>query len=60
MSPGRFAIDISPLRTSRDFRYVFAARLVSLAGIGVTGVALGVGGRRSGVWVGRCAEVSMS
>jgi len=39
---GRFVIDVSPLRVGRDFRFVFTARLVSLIGIGVTGVALAI------------------
>lgn len=39
---GRFVIDVSPLRGGRDFRFVFTARLVSLIGIGVTGVALAI------------------
>ncbi|WP_157245134.1 enterobactin transporter EntS [Nonomuraea typhae] len=42
MRLGQLAIDLTPLRDSRDFRYVFAARVVSLLGIGVTGVALAV------------------
>ncbi|MBF8194212.1 enterobactin transporter EntS [Nonomuraea sp. K274] len=40
MRLGQFVVDVAPLRASRDFRFVFAARLVSLLGIGVTGVAL--------------------
>ncbi|MFI6289975.1 enterobactin transporter EntS [Nonomuraea sp. NPDC050790] len=40
MRLGHLVIDITPLRAARDFRYVFAARMVSLVGIGVTGVAL--------------------
>ncbi|WP_406087450.1 enterobactin transporter EntS [Streptomyces virginiae] len=35
-----FVIDIEPLRTSRDFRAVFIARVVSLFGLGMATVAL--------------------
>ncbi|SHE94143.1 enterobactin transporter EntS [Streptoalloteichus hindustanus] len=42
MRLGQMVIDVSPLRTSRDFRFVFAARVVSLLGIGFTTVALPV------------------
>ncbi|MCP2260041.1 MFS transporter, ENTS family, enterobactin (siderophore) exporter [Streptoalloteichus tenebrarius] len=42
MRLGQMVVDISPLRTSRDFRFVFAARVVSLLGIGFTTVALPV------------------
>ncbi|WP_043677126.1 enterobactin transporter EntS [Nocardia vulneris] len=38
----RLVIDISPLRDSKAFRYVFAARLISLLGIGLLMVALPV------------------
>lgn len=30
----RFVIDVSPLRTSREFRYIFIARVVSILGLG--------------------------
>src|SRR5262245_55817785 len=42
MRLGQFVVDVAPLRASRDFRFAFAARLVSLLGVGVTGVALAV------------------
>lgn len=35
-----FVIDIEPLRTSRDFRAIFIARVVSLFGLGMATVAL--------------------
>ncbi|MFF2787880.1 enterobactin transporter EntS [Streptomyces sp. NPDC058049] len=35
-----FVIDIEPLRTSRDFRAIFVARVVSLFGLGMATVAL--------------------
>ncbi|PXX69334.1 ENTS family enterobactin (siderophore) exporter [Nocardia tenerifensis] len=38
----RFVIDLSPLRDSRPFRFIFAARLISLLGIGLLMVALPV------------------
>ncbi|AEF38602.1 enterobactin transporter EntS [Hoyosella subflava] len=38
----RLLIDISPLRTSREFRYLFTARAVSILGIGFLMVALPV------------------
>ena len=37
---GQLVIDLSPLRTSRDFRFVFTARLVSLLAIGMLVVAV--------------------
>ncbi|MEV0246182.1 enterobactin transporter EntS [Nocardia sp. NPDC050712] len=37
---GGLVIDIAPLRTSRAFRYAFAARLISLLGIGLLIVAV--------------------
>ncbi|GGN84864.1 MFS transporter [Actinoplanes lobatus] len=40
MRLGDLVIDVTPLRTSRDFRFLFAARLVSLLGLGLTLVAL--------------------
>lgn len=36
----RFLVDLDPLRTSRPFRYLFAARSVSLLGLGFLMVAL--------------------
>ena len=36
----RFAIDLSPLRGSREFRYIFVARTVSIFGIGMILVAV--------------------
>lgn len=35
-------IDVAPLRSSRDFRFLFAARVVSLLGLGLSTVALPV------------------
>uniref|UniRef100_A0AAU2JHX9 Uncharacterized protein n=1 Tax=Streptomyces sp. NBC_00049 TaxID=2903617 RepID=A0AAU2JHX9_9ACTN len=35
-----FVIDIEPLRSSRDFRAIFIARVVSLFGLGMATVAL--------------------
>ncbi|MER5967955.1 enterobactin transporter EntS [Streptomyces sp. NPDC002057] len=40
MRAGDFLIDIGPLRTSRDFRAIFIARVVSLFGLGMATVAL--------------------
>ncbi|MEU7816008.1 enterobactin transporter EntS [Pseudonocardia sp. NPDC049154] len=40
MRLGGLVIDTSPLRTSRPFRFAFAARLVSLLGIGLLVVAV--------------------
>ena len=40
MRLGDLVIDVTPLRRSRDFRFLFAARLVSLLGLGLTLVAL--------------------
>ncbi|MFE5878092.1 enterobactin transporter EntS [Rhodococcus sp. NPDC056506] len=37
---GGLVIDVSPLRTSRPFRYAFCARLISLLGIGLLVVAV--------------------
>lgn len=37
---GGLVIDVSPLRTSRPFRYAFSARLISLLGIGLLVVAV--------------------
>ncbi|MEO3869996.1 enterobactin transporter EntS [Nonomuraea sp. B12E4] len=42
MRLGQLVVDVAPLRASRDFRFAFVARLVSLLGVGVTGVALAV------------------
>ncbi|MGC0363631.1 ENTS family enterobactin (siderophore) exporter [Rhodococcus sp. 27YEA15] len=39
---GGLVIDVSPLRTSRPFRYAFFARLISLLGIGLLIVAVPV------------------
>ncbi|MFB7234652.1 enterobactin transporter EntS [Streptomyces sp. NPDC056269] len=40
MRAGDLLIDIGPLRTSRDFRAIFIARVVSLFGLGMATVAL--------------------
>ncbi|MEU9862517.1 enterobactin transporter EntS [Streptomyces sp. NPDC047971] len=40
MRAGDLLIDIGPLRTSRDFRAIFTARVVSLFGLGMAAVAL--------------------
>ncbi|WP_079188329.1 enterobactin transporter EntS [Streptomyces sp. CB02009] len=40
MRAGDLLIDIGPLRTSRDFRAIFIARVVSLFGLGMASVAL--------------------
>lgn len=40
MRLGDLVIDVTPLRASRDFRFLFAARLVSVLGLGLTLVAL--------------------
>ncbi|MFF6832045.1 MULTISPECIES: enterobactin transporter EntS [unclassified Streptomyces] len=40
MRAGDFLVDITPLRTSRDFRAIFIARIVSLFGLGMAMVAL--------------------
>ncbi|MDV6265571.1 enterobactin transporter EntS [Rhodococcus globerulus] len=37
---GGLVIDVSPLRTSRPFRYAFSARMISLLGIGLLVVAV--------------------
>ncbi|MFF3757821.1 enterobactin transporter EntS [Streptomyces sp. NPDC002185] len=37
---GELLVDIGPLRTSRDFRAIFVARIVSLFGLGMATVAL--------------------
>ncbi|MFD4668788.1 enterobactin transporter EntS [Lentzea sp. NPDC058450] len=42
MRLGDLVLDVRPLRESRDFRYLFLARLVSLFGIGFTAVAVPV------------------
>jgi len=34
-------LDVTPLRTSRDFRLLFAARTISIVSIGVISVAVG-------------------
>lgn len=39
---GQLAVDISPLRESRDFRYAFSGRLVSMFGTAMTEVAVAV------------------
>ncbi|WP_433654676.1 enterobactin transporter EntS [Nocardia sp. CA-128927] len=39
-SPRKFAIDLTPLRTSREFRTLFVARTISVFGIGFLMVAL--------------------
>lgn len=36
----RFAMDVSPLRTSREFRYLFTARVVSILGLGLLVVSV--------------------
>ncbi|MFD4366941.1 enterobactin transporter EntS [Rhodococcus sp. NPDC058521] len=36
----RYAIDLSPLRTSREFRYIFIARTISIFGLGLLLVAV--------------------
>ncbi|WP_066904612.1 enterobactin transporter EntS [Millisia brevis] len=36
----RFVLDVSPLRTSRDFRYLFIARVVSILGLGILAVTV--------------------
>ncbi|MYV71060.1 enterobactin transporter EntS, partial [Streptomyces sp. SID2131] len=40
MRAGDLLVDIGPLRTSRDFRAIFIARIVSLFGLGMAMVAL--------------------
>ncbi|MFD9648964.1 enterobactin transporter EntS [Streptomyces sp. NPDC059082] len=40
MRVGELLLDIGPLRTSRDFRAIFVARIVSLFGLGMATVAL--------------------
>ncbi len=40
MRAGDLLVDIGPLRTSRDFRAIFIARIVSLFGLGMATVAL--------------------
>ncbi|MFE5948069.1 enterobactin transporter EntS [Streptomyces sp. NPDC056480] len=40
MRAGDLLVDIGPLRTSRDFRAIFIARVVSLFGLGMATVAL--------------------
>ncbi|MFC0452597.1 enterobactin transporter EntS [Rhodococcus jostii] len=36
----RYAIDLTPLRTSREFRYIFIARTISIFGLGLLLVAV--------------------
>ncbi|WP_211241333.1 enterobactin transporter EntS [Pseudonocardia spinosispora] len=40
MRLGGLVLDVSPLRASRDFRFIFLARLISLLGIGLLVVAV--------------------
>ncbi|GAA3883428.1 enterobactin transporter EntS [Saccharothrix violaceirubra] len=42
MRLGDLVVDVTPLRESREFRFLFAARLVSLLGFGLTTVAIPV------------------
>lgn len=42
MRLGGLVLDVSPLRASRDFRFIFLARLISLLGIGLLVVAVPV------------------
>jgi MFS transporter, ENTS family, enterobactin (siderophore) exporter len=36
----KFVVDVSPLRTSREFRYLFVARVVSILGLGMLAVTV--------------------